>query len=295
MVRKAIGPNYFISTALKGKQVKDTAKSVITYSFADVLMREQEEMKLRTQHMIAPETRLNNMPKDLGVYIKELGDNTACRNFCILQEALKWVHLSPQTSITIGYEAEFHYKLRCQNKFPDCKMGRNYGCKCQLLYCFRKANIDMNTYIPQQFKDKEITIFSLLDYGVLSTLWVQQTDINPSFPTKLGDSIRQLYELEPYETYITCDITISSPAWINLQIKLARHLIKLQAKEIIQKLDAIERILPSIPDTDWAGLKTLGEQMIHRRTSIKGSSWLWEQRDSLEYMLIAESFTEKIY
>lgn len=186
--------------------------------------------------------------------------------------------------------------MRCQNQFSTCTIERNFGCSCQLTYSFRRVNIDAQTFVPQKFRGKEVNSFTLLDYGLLNKLWVQQMDITPYFPHKLGACIWQLHELEPYESFIIWTINNSPPEWIDLWIELARHVIKLEAKEIIQKPVTIKEYLPSDPDKDWHRLQTLGHQLKHWRASTQGSSWLWDHEHySMEFILIAETFTEKIY
>lgn len=58
-VRKEIGPNYFISSHLKGKQVKQTMV-IPGQTFSEIVLKDQEEKKINTEKINS--ARLNNMP-----------------------------------------------------------------------------------------------------------------------------------------------------------------------------------------------------------------------------------------
>lgn len=130
---------------------------------------EEEQVRMLNIERILG-SRMNNMPKNISTYIRTLADNSTWQNFCEISEALKWLHKHPQPGITIYYEAKFNYKLRCQDKSPTCTTFANFGCRCQLLYSFKKGNIDLSAYVPHKFRGKLITPFLLMDYGLLHKL-----------------------------------------------------------------------------------------------------------------------------
>lgn len=149
---------------------------------------------------------------------------------------------------------------------------KNYRRRCQLLYSIRKASIDISTFIPQNFRGKEVNPFVQMDHGMLDKLGVQHANLKSQIPQKLEICIRQLLEEESFESYIICTFHSSPPEWIDLRIEPAKHAIKLEAKECVHKPTTIEESLSLDPDEDWQGLHPIGEQVKHWRASIQGSS-----------------------
>ncbi|XP_042403487.1 uncharacterized protein LOC121992915 isoform X3 [Zingiber officinale] len=109
----------------------------------------------------------NTIPEDITIYVRSLTKKSTLQTFMELCEALKAFHKTPPDGMTIVYEAEFSPKLKCQKKDPPCIDFDKYSCQCQLIYSFRRANMDYETYTNTAYKGRIITPFTLLDYGLL--------------------------------------------------------------------------------------------------------------------------------
>lgn len=105
----------------------------------------------------------NNLPEDISIYIQSLVENSTLQTFLDLCKILIWFHENPTPNITIIYEAEFNYKLKCLKAFPHCSTVTKFGCQCQIL-SFHKASIDYEEFAHHQVKGRFITSLTLMDY-----------------------------------------------------------------------------------------------------------------------------------
>ena len=235
----------------------------------------------------------NTIPEDINSYVRNLAEQSTLQTFFELCEALKAFHKNPPPGLTITYEAEFGPKLKCQKIGPTCEDSAKYGCPCQLLYSFRKANLDYERYKAISYKGRLITPFLLMDYGLLYKVWIHDPDSVKDFPKKLGTIIS--LALEEEETFVVCTFDSSPPEWLNLNIEPAKHLVKLDINEVGGIQTELEDY-PSDPDLHWEALPTIEDQLKHWRASVQGTNWAWDRlTDPDNYFLIGETYTEKIY
>lgn len=130
VAKVSIRLNYLISTFLKSERSNQLNK---TYSKVIISLEKGKELldsRITSERILM--RHFNTLPMNISTYIISLAMTSTLQEFFGLQELLKLFHEKAPTGFSIIYEAEFNYKFKCKNKFPNCLDSKVHGCICRL-------------------------------------------------------------------------------------------------------------------------------------------------------------------
>lgn len=118
--------------------------------------------------------RPNSLSPDVNTYMRSLAEVSSFQQFTYLCKLLELLHKESTKEISMTYEAEFNFKLKCQKLSKQRPDSKTLGCPCLLSYSIKRANIDYEKFVLREFRGRLVTPFTLwtmdfyTNYGSMS-------------------------------------------------------------------------------------------------------------------------------